>query len=41
MKKQYFINSNIVDPHNSINEIVTEFKFDWVFIDMEHCVIDC
>ena len=21
MKKQYFINANIVDPHNSINEI--------------------
>ena len=21
MKKQYFINANIIDPHNSINEI--------------------
>ena len=21
MKKQYFINANIVDPHNSINEV--------------------
>ena len=21
MKKQYFINGNIIDPHNSINEI--------------------
>ena len=23
MKKQYFINANIIDPHNSINEVVT------------------
>ena len=21
MKKQYFINANIIDPHNSINEV--------------------
>ena len=21
MKKQYFINGNIIDPHNSINEV--------------------
>ena len=21
MKKQYFLNANIIDPHNSINEI--------------------
>jgi len=21
MKKQYFINANIVDPHNSLNEL--------------------
>ena len=26
MKKQYFINANIIDPHNSLNEIAAEFE---------------
>ena len=44
MKKQYFINAHIIDPHNSLNEIggiIAELKNEnmkrdvWVFNNQE------